>query len=388
MVAFNHLCAILATVPLVLAHPGENVEAIKAEMMKRNVQHAAASRSLSQCQDSAQALALRERSAARRAAKVTELRKKRGLTSGTYTLLFQVLSSLLTVPEPLGHQKRDLTSLEYWTEKNHNESSSDYTLATPEDTIFASNNTCALVPETTIGPYYVTGERIRSNITEGQAGVPMHIELQFVDMNTCSPVSSLLADVWHCNSTGVYSGIDQGEGGLNSTFMRGVQQSDSDGVTAFDTLFPGHYTDRITHFHLVIQTNSTILPNNTYTGGTTLHVGQVYFEDALVQAVEATSPYNTNTIPFTTWETDGWMLDEATTDYDPYAEYVQLSEDLQDGLLAWITVVVDLSSNHTANLTAAAHYYAGGGVAVNGSGMGLPPSNPNATSPNASTLTG
>lgn len=36
----------------------------------------------------------------------------------------------------------------------------------------------------------------------------MHIELQFVNMKTCEPVPELLADVWHCNSTGVNSGID------------------------------------------------------------------------------------------------------------------------------------------------------------------------------------
>lgn len=70
-----------------------------------------------------------------------------------------------------------------------------YTLDTPEKTIFGSNNTCALVPETTIGPYYVTGEQIRSEITEGQAGIPLHLELQFVDMNTCEPVEELVADV-------------------------------------------------------------------------------------------------------------------------------------------------------------------------------------------------
>lgn len=264
---------------------------------------------------------------------------------------------------------------------SHNVSSLGYTLDTPEATIFSSNNTCALVPETTIGPYYVTGEYIRSNITEGQAGVPMHLEMQFVDMNTCEPVSELLADVWHCNATGVYSGIAEsdGEGGLNSTFMRGVQPSDDEGVASFDTVFPGHYDGRITHLHVATETNATLLPNNTYTGGTTLHVGQLYFEDDLVSAVEATSPYNTNTIAFTTWELDGWMLEEATTDYDPFVDYVQLSDDLQDGLLAWITIAVDLSSNHTANLTAAAHYYATGGVAINGSSRGLPPSNPNAS---------
>ncbi|KAL2277471.1 hypothetical protein FJTKL_15388 [Diaporthe vaccinii] len=364
MISLHTLAALLVLPAIVLAHPGENVEAIKREMAQRNTQHAYASRALSKCQNSAQALALRERSAARRAAKAMELREKRGLTT-----------------ERMTHHKRDLTMLEYYASQSHNMSSSGYTLETPEETIFGSNNTCALVPETTIGPYYVTGEYIRSDITEGQAGVPMHLELQLVDMNTCEAIPDVLADIWHCNSTGVYSGIDtsQGEGGLNSTFLRGVQIADSEGVTSFDTLFPGHYDDRVTHLHVVLQNNYTVESNDTYTGGTTLHIGQLYFDDTLVQAVEATTPYNTNTIPFTTWEVDGWMLEEATADYDPFVEYVQLGENLEDGLLAWITVAVDLSSNHDTNLTAAAHYYETGGVAVEGSSKGLPPSNPNAS---------
>jgi hypothetical protein len=111
--------------------------------------------------------------------------------------------------------------------------------------------------------------------------------------------------------------------------------------------------------------------------GTTMHIGQIYFDDALVKAVEATSPYNTNSIAYTTWEVDGWALEEATSDYDPYAEYVQLGSDLSDGLLTWITVAIDLSSNHSANLTAAAHYYAEGGVTDGSGGKGPPPSNPN-----------
>jgi hypothetical protein len=38
------------------------------------------------------------------------------------------------------------------------------------------------------------------------------------------------------------------------------------------------------------------------------------------------------------------MLEEATADYNPFVEYVQLSDDLSDGLLAWITIAVDLTA--------------------------------------------
>ncbi|KAI1267604.1 Intradiol ring-cleavage dioxygenase [Xylariaceae sp. FL1019] len=370
MVQLLKSLAVALALPVALAHPGEDKEMMKREMVARNLQHAKASRALSACQGSPRAKALKSRAAARRAAKAHELRVKRGL-----------------IKEQMSHRKRDLTNLEYYTTIDHNRTDTvQVGCGAPlEQTIFGSNNTCALVPETTIGPYYVTGEALRQDITEGQAGVPMHIDLQFVDMNTCEPVPDIIADVWHCNSTGVYSGVDaEGEGGLDSTFLRGIQISDKDGVSAFDSLFPGHYDARITHFHLVAQKNYTLLPNDTYVGGTTLHVGQIYFDDSLIDAVEATYPYSTNDIAFTSWEIDGWMLEEATDDYDPFVEYVQLGDDLSDGLLTWITIAVDLSSDHSSNRTAAAYYYEDGGVPSNNTGKGLPPSNPNAPTPGGS----
>jgi len=92
----------------------------------------------------------------------------------------------------------------------------------------------------------------------------MHLELQFIDTSNCKPIPHLAVDVWACNSTGVYSGIDPtvwaGEAGLNSTYLRGIQITDHDGVVEFDTLFPGHYTGRATHQHVITHINSTTLP--------------------------------------------------------------------------------------------------------------------------------
>lgn len=81
MVNFPILAATL-TLPLAaIAHPGENVQAIKREMAQRSEQHTYASRALSQCANTPQALALKARTAERRAAKAVELREKRGLTN-------------------------------------------------------------------------------------------------------------------------------------------------------------------------------------------------------------------------------------------------------------------------------------------------------------------
>jgi hypothetical protein len=53
----------------------------------------------------------------------------------------------------------------------------DWSKATPHSAIFTSNATIGLAPETIIGPYWVGGEFIRSNIVEGQEGI--HLDLQF-----------------------------------------------------------------------------------------------------------------------------------------------------------------------------------------------------------------
>lgn len=75
-------------------------------------------------------------------------------------------------------------------------SSANYTIDTPEDVIFASNASCVLSPEVVLGPYYVAGEYIVSNVTQGQAGVPLHLEIQVVDVETCEPIDSVYAEIW------------------------------------------------------------------------------------------------------------------------------------------------------------------------------------------------
>lgn len=270
-----------------------------------------------------------------------------------------------------GKHRRDADSFAKYASISHDASSEGYTLDTPLDTIFDSNATCALVPEVTIGPYYVEGELIREDITDGQSGVPTHLDFQFVDINTCEPVSELLIDAWHCNSTGVYSGVSAtGQGGLNTTFNRGVQETDSDGVVQFDTTFPGHYTGRATHIHVMSTANATVLGNGTFSGGTSQHIGQTFFDTSLRELVESVEPYLSNTQEVTSNDEDTIAVSEATAEYDPFMKYVQLGEDISDGLLMWITIAIDTTADYNEEVSAAAHYYKGGGVDEASSGGG------------------
>ncbi|KAK3386516.1 Intradiol ring-cleavage dioxygenase [Podospora didyma] len=342
-----------ALVPGAVAHAGGHSEAeIQAELHLRSIVASHSKRAIDKCANSEAAQALKERALARRAATAHAIRQKRDLQNEHV------------------HARRDSAALEKWSAISHEQKG--YSLDTPASTLFASNATCALVPETVIGPYYVDGELIRTDITDGQTGVPVHLEVQLVDLDTCAGIPSLLIDVWHCNATGIYSGVSAtGQGGLKTTHGRGVQQSDTDGVVEFDTLFPGHYTGRATHIHIMSTANATLLPNATFTGGTAQHIGQIFFDESLKEEVELLAPYNTNTQEVTTNAEDTLAPDEATAEYDPFLNYVMLGDSLEDGLLMWITIALNTSADYSASVSPAAHYYEGGGVAdENGGGMG------------------
>lgn len=47
----------------------------------------------------------------------------------------------------------------------------------------------------------MTGELIRTNIVEDQEGVPLYLDIQMIDTNTCDPVPDVYLDLWHCNAT-------------------------------------------------------------------------------------------------------------------------------------------------------------------------------------------
>ena len=195
-------------------------------------------------------------------------------------------------------------------------------------------------------------------------------------------MAGLYLDVWHCNSTGVYSGVvvngngnSNDESNLDTTFLRGLQPTDNDGVAQFQTLFPGHYSGRATHIHVIAHLNSTILPNNTLTGGTVTHVGQVFFDQDLISQVEVTSPYNTNTNNLTTNAEDRVFSDETeNTTSDPVIEYVLLGDDISDGLFGWITIAVNSSAAYDPNYSFV--YTSDGSVAESGGSGGMGGSGP------------
>ncbi len=138
-------------------------------------------------------------------------------------------------------------------------------------------NVCMIQPETTEGPFYLDPRLVRRDITEGKAGVPMELAVQVVTAD-CRPVAGARVDIWHCDAQGVYSGYAR-EGSAGETFLRGTQIAGVDGVATFDTIWPGWYPGRTTHFHYkVILDARTVLTS------------QIFLPDGLSDTVYATDP--------------------------------------------------------------------------------------------------
>lgn len=260
--------AVLAT--SAVSHPGHDHSAELQQ--RRDFQARNKVRDLSHCASKLKARGIAARNEARRTRALEAAQASRGL------------------------KKRDLASV---LATDHNATELGYSAATDYATLFSSNASCILTPDVTQGPYYVGGEYIRSDIVDTQEGIETVIDYQVIDVNTCEPVPAVYLEMWHCNSTGVYSGVVANGNGdssdlanINNTFLRGIQETDDDGVAQFTTLFPGHYTSRATHIHIIIHTNATVYENGTLGQEvSSSHVGQAFFDQGThISALPSHSP--------------------------------------------------------------------------------------------------
>jgi len=138
---------------------------------------------------------------------------------------------------------------------------------------------CVLTPEQTEGPYYIANEKLRRDIAEGRPGTPLILRTTVVDASTCRPVRGAAVDIWHGDAAGVYSGF--GAGAASRTFMRGIQKTDAKGLAVFRTVYPGWYQGRTVHIHVKV-----------HLGASVVHTGQLYFPDAVTDAVYRKAPYS------------------------------------------------------------------------------------------------
>ena len=140
---------------------------------------------------------------------------------------------------------------------------------------------CVLTPELTEGPYYVDGEALRRDITEGKPGTALLLNLKVLNARTCKLIRDAMVEIWHCDAGGVYSGAVANNPGTN--FLRGGQKTNANGIAQLKTIYPGWYQGRAVHIHVKVHVK-----------GRVVHTGQLFFPAAVSQAVYAHAPYRTH----------------------------------------------------------------------------------------------
>jgi protocatechuate 3,4-dioxygenase beta subunit len=70
---------------------------------------------------------------------------------------------------------------------------------------------------------------------------------------SCDPLRGALVDIWHSDSQGIYSGIQQ-QDTTGQNYLRGNQVTDENGTVQFTTVYPGWSEGRAIHIHIKVRT--------------------------------------------------------------------------------------------------------------------------------------
>jgi protocatechuate 3,4-dioxygenase beta subunit len=152
---------------------------------------------------------------------------------------------------------------------------------------------CVVLPEMTIGPYFVDEHLNRSDIRSEPSdnsvkdGLPLTLNtiVTSVRDNSCTPIEGAQVDIWHCDAQGQYSGVsDQGFDTSGQQFLRGYQLTDANGGVQFQTIYPGWYSGRAVHIHFTIRTKGADRQDYQFTS-------QFFFDDTLADQVHSLEPY-------------------------------------------------------------------------------------------------
>jgi protocatechuate 3,4-dioxygenase beta subunit len=160
------------------------------------------------------------------------------------------------------------------------------------------------IPEETAGPYPGDGSNgvnvlaesgiVRGDITRsfGSAsgvaeGVPLTIKLTVLDTaNGAGPLQGAAVYLWHCDREGRYSLYS--EGVTQENYLRGVQETGSDGSVQFTSIYPAAYSGRWPHIHFEVYPS---LEAATTASGK-LRTSQLALPEAPCKLVYATEGYS------------------------------------------------------------------------------------------------
>ena len=149
-----------------------------------------------------------------------------------------------------------------------------------------STGTCTASPSETAGPFptKTPADLVMVDIRSDRTGIEMVVNITIQNStNSCAALADAIVDIWHCDKDGNYS--EYGGTSMQSTnyqsvhFLRGRQSTNSDGVAAYKTIFPGWYSGRAPHIHVHVYDST----------GKSLLVTQIAFPTDVCNTVYTTA---------------------------------------------------------------------------------------------------
>jgi protocatechuate 3,4-dioxygenase beta subunit len=206
----------------------------------------------------------------------------------------------------------------------------------------------AEIPEETAGPFPGDGSNrvnvltesgiVRSDLTRSfgtgsgvAAGVPLTVTLKVLDTaNGATPLPGAAVYIWHCDREGRYSMY--ADGVTEENYLRGVQETASDGSVTFTSIYPAAYDGRWPHIHFEVYPS---LDDATSASGK-LRTSQLALPEKQSRLVYATDGYEASisNLGQTSLQTDmvfsdGYSLQLAT-----------VTGDIKNGMTATLNVPV------------------------------------------------
>ena len=205
----------------------------------------------------------------------------------------------------------------------------DNTAVTSDPTVTPSS--CAVTNSETEGPFPTKSpiDYAIQNIISDRQGTPITVKVYIRNVNNnCAIIQNAIADIWHCDATGEYS--EYGGSGMQAAnhtsehFLRGRQTTDTNGMAAWKSIFPGWYSGRAPHIHVHIYNAA----------GTSLLVTQIAFPQDVCNTVYAQGVYKSHGLQDTTNARDNVFSDGVT------AELATISGNVTDGYVLTHTIYV------------------------------------------------
>jgi protocatechuate 3,4-dioxygenase beta subunit len=176
------------------------------------------------------------------------------------------------------------------------------TTAAATGTTGSSGGSVGEIAEETAGPFPADGSNGVNVLTEsgivrqdirssfgsstGTAdGVPSTVSYTVVDASTGTPVSGAAVYTWHCDRDGRYSLYSQGA--TDQNYLRGVQETDANGVATFTTIYPACYSGRWPHIHFEVYPSL----DEATAAGTPVATSQIALPEDVSTLVYATDGY-------------------------------------------------------------------------------------------------